>query len=73
MQYEPKGKLLGQCTDGVFWGKLKTEWLRDKKLKTIDEAKSVVFEYIEIFYNRDRVDLQMTMFVPVRSVKRLKR
>ena len=49
----------GNCWDNApmesFWGKLKSEWLSDKKLKTKDEAKSVVFEYIEIFYNRDRV------------------
>ena len=49
----------GNCWDNApmesFWGKLKSEWLRDKKLKTIEEAKAVVFEYIEIFYNRDRL------------------
>lgn len=48
----------GNCWDNApmesFWGKLKTEWLSDKKLKTIDEAKAVIFEYIEVFYNRDR-------------------
>lgn len=49
----------GNCWDNApmesFWGKLKSEWLSDKKLKTIEEAKAVVFEYIEIFYNRDRL------------------
>ena len=32
-----------------FWGKLKTKWLSDKKLKTIEGAKAIVFEYIEVF------------------------
>ena len=49
----------GNCWDNApmesFWGKLKSEWLSDKRLKTIEEAKAVVFEYIEIFYNRDRL------------------
>jgi putative transposase len=38
-----------------FWGKLKSEWLCDMKFKTVEEAKAAVFEYIEIFYNRDRL------------------
>ena len=49
----------GNCWDNApmesFWGKLKTEWLSDKKFRTIVEAKAAVFEYIEIFYNRDRL------------------
>lgn len=49
----------GNCWDNApmesLWGKLKSEWLGYKKLKTIEEAKAVVFEYIEIFYNRDRL------------------
>jgi putative transposase len=49
----------GNCWDNApmesFWGKLKSEWLRDKKLRTIEEARAVIFEYIEIFYNRDRL------------------
>lgn len=49
----------GNCWDNApmesFWGKLKTEWLSDKKFKTIAQAKAAVFEYIEIFYNRDRL------------------
>lgn len=49
----------GNCWDNApmesFWGKLKSEWLSDKKFKTISEAKAAIFEYIEIFYNRDRL------------------
>lgn len=49
----------GNCWDNApmesFWGKLKSEWLYDMKFKTIEEAKAAVFEYIEIFYNRDRL------------------
>ncbi len=49
----------GNCYDNApmesFWGKLKTEWLNDYRFKTRDEAKMAVFEYIELFYNRNRL------------------
>jgi len=48
----------GNCYDNApmesFWGKLKMEWLNDYTFKTREEAKQVVFEYIELFYNRRR-------------------
>lgn len=48
----------GNCYDNApiesFWGKLKMEWLNDYTFKTRAEAKKVVFEYIELFYNRCR-------------------
>ena len=37
-----------------FFGTLKTECLHHFKFKTRDQAKQVVFEYIEVFYNRIR-------------------
>lgn len=49
----------GNCWDNApmesFWGKLKYEWLNDFNFKTRTEAKSAVFEYVEIFYNRQRL------------------
>lgn len=49
---------LGNCWDNAsqesFWGKLKTEWLRDKSFSTRFEARAAIAEYIEIFYNRIR-------------------
>lgn len=48
----------GNCWDNApmesFWGKLKMEWLNDKKFKTRDEARREIFYYIEIYYNRER-------------------
>jgi putative transposase len=50
--------LKGNCYDNApiesFWGKLKMEWLNDYTFKARAEAKKVVFEYIELFYNRCR-------------------
>lgn len=37
-----------------FWGTLKNESLSHNRFKTRDKAISVVREYIEIFYNRQR-------------------
>jgi len=49
----------GNCWDNApmeaFWGKMKYEWLEDKHFKTREEARAAVFEYVEIFYNRQRI------------------
>ena len=49
----------GNCWDNApmesFWGKLKQEWLNGQHIRTREEAKSAVFEYIWIFYNRKRI------------------
>lgn len=49
----------GNCWDNApmeaFWGKIKYEQLDDKNFKTRVEARAAVFEYIEIFYNRQRI------------------
>lgn len=41
----------GNCWDKapmeVFWGKMKYEWLNERRFKTRDEAKAAVFEYVE--------------------------
>ena len=37
-----------------FFGTLKTECLHHFKFKTRDQARQVVFDYIEVFYNRIR-------------------
>ena len=38
-----------------FWVKLKCEWLHGKHFKTHEDARTAVFEYVEIFYNRQRI------------------
>jgi len=49
----------GNCWDNApmesFWGKMKCEWLYGKHFKTREEARAAVFEYVEIFYNRQRI------------------
>ncbi len=48
----------GNCYDNAvaesFFNSLKTESLKEYNFKTREEAKSVIFAYIETFYNRVR-------------------
>jgi transposase InsO family protein len=49
----------GDCWDNAvaesFFHTLKTELIHQCKFKTREEAKHVIFEYIEVFYNRIRI------------------
>ena len=48
-----------QCWDNAvaesFFATLKTELVYRTKLPTIEAARTAVFEYIEVFYNRQRI------------------
>lgn len=49
----------GNCWDNAvaesFFHSLKTELINHRKYKTREEAKTEIFEYIEVFYNRERI------------------
>jgi len=49
----------GDCWDNApmesFWGKLKQEWLNDKRFRTREDAKRAVFWYIEVYYRNYRL------------------
>jgi putative transposase len=59
----------GNCYDNAmvesFWGKLKTELVHHEKFATHAQAKSAVFEYIEMFYNRQRLHASLDYKSPV--------
>jgi putative transposase len=48
----------GDCHDNAvaerFMGALKTEWVHHQRYATREQARLSVFEYIEVFYNRQR-------------------
>ena len=48
----------GNCLDNApmesFFGSLKTELVHRTRFKTRDEARRAIFEYIEVWYNRQR-------------------
>ena len=49
----------GDCYDNAvvesFWGKLKTEMAYHERFATMAQARAAVFDYIEVFYNRQRL------------------
>ena len=48
----------GNCYDNAylesFWGTLKTELVHGERYRTRLEARLSIFEYVEVFYNRQR-------------------
>nr|CRH07811.1 conserved protein of unknown function [Candidatus Magnetococcus massalia] len=59
---------LGDCWDNApaesFFGTLKTELIGDLVFSSRDEAKQSIFEYIEVFYNRQRKHLTIDYMTP---------
>jgi transposase InsO family protein len=63
----------GDCWDNAvaesFFHTLKTELTHQYKFKTREEAKHVIFEYIEVFYNRIRIHSANDYLSPVEFEK----
>ena len=59
----------GECYDNAvvesFFGSLKTELIYLTRFKTRNEARSAIFDYIEIFYNRQRLHSTLGFLSPV--------
>jgi transposase InsO family protein len=57
MQISMSGR--GDCWDNAvmesFWATLKTELVNPEQYATHEEARASIFEYIEVFYNRQRL------------------
>jgi putative transposase len=47
-----------------FFGTLKKELVDHRKYRTRDEARRYIFEYIEIFYNRERLHSSLRYLSP---------
>jgi transposase InsO family protein len=58
----------GNCYDNAmtesFWGKLKTEMVHHERFTTHDEARAAIFDYIEVFYNRQRLHSSLDYMSP---------
>jgi putative transposase len=50
-----RGKWLDNAPMESFFASLKTERVHEARFRTRAEAKAAVFEYIEVFYNRQRL------------------
>ncbi len=59
----------GNCWDNAptesFFHSLKTELIYFEKFKTREEARKSIFEYIEVFYNRERLHSSINYKTPV--------
>ena len=59
----------GNCYDNAamesFFHTLKTEWLHPLKITTKEKTKLRIFDYFEIFYNRNRIHSALGYISPV--------
>ncbi len=58
----------GNCYDNAvmerfFWS-LKHEWTKHESFENLDEAQLSVFEYIETFYNQERIHQALGYMTP---------
>jgi transposase InsO family protein len=64
----------GDCYDNAvaesFFSNLKNELTWDRDFKTRSEARSAIFEWIEGFYNRERMHETLDYVSPVRYEER---
>jgi transposase InsO family protein len=55
----PSMSRAGDCYDNApkesFWATLKKELMSDRTFASREEARAAIFEYIEVFYNRQRI------------------
>jgi transposase InsO family protein len=65
----------GECWDNAvaesFFHSLKTEHVYLNKFKSLEEAKQSVFEFIEVFYNRERLHSTLGFCSPVEYESKL--
>ena len=66
----------GDCWDNAvtesFFRSLKTEWLHHVDLKDLDHAERELFEYIELFYNNQRLHASLDYVSPANFEKMTK-
>jgi transposase InsO family protein len=64
---------IGDCYDNglmeSFWGRMQTELLNRRRLRTRIELANAIFEYLEIFHNRQRRHSALGMLSPVEYEK----
>lgn len=68
-QILPSMSARGNCYDNAtiesFWSTLKTELIHRQSFHDLPEARSAIFQYIEIFYNRQRLHSALGYKTPV--------
>ena len=60
---------VGDCYDYAviesFWGRMQTELLNRRRWRTRVELANAIFEYLEIFHNRQRPHSSIDMLTPI--------
>jgi putative transposase len=60
---------VGDCFDNAviesFWSRMQVEFLDRQRWRTRVELANAIFEYLEIFYNRQRRHSALGMLCPV--------
>ncbi len=60
---------IGDCFDNAaiesFWGRVQTELLNRRRWKTRIELANAIFDYLEIFHNRQRRHSALKMHTPI--------
>jgi putative transposase len=60
---------VGDCYDNAviesFWGRMQVELLNRQRWKTRVELANAMFEYLEIFHNRQRRHSSLGMLTPI--------
>ena len=60
---------VGDCFDNAviesFWSRMQVELLNRKRWSTRVELASAIFDYLEIFHNRQRRHSSLSMLTPV--------
>ena len=68
---KPSMSRRGNCLDNApmesFFASLKKEHVHQASFRTREEAKAAVFEYIEVFYNRQRLHSALGYRTPVEA------
>jgi len=60
-----KGECLDNAVAESFFGSLKNELVYHEDYRTRSEARQIIFEYIEAFYNRQRRHASLNYMTPV--------
>jgi transposase InsO family protein len=65
----PSMGTVGDCFDNAviesFWGRMQTELLNRRRWRTRVELANAIFEYLEIFHNRQRRHSSLGMLTPI--------
>ena len=60
---------IGDCFDNAvieaFWARMQVELLNRQRWRTLLELSNAIFEYLEIFHNRQRRHSSLGMLTPV--------